>query len=197
MRIVLDCDDVLADFVDGLGKTYNQRYGTRYNSDDFGPDPANWVQLLGSEGIKQMYVLFNNGELAWNLKPVPGSLETIRQLHAHGDELFVVTSRNHLPLHTTPRWLEREYGKIIQDVFYAKLTPDDDRPTKGEICQRLNADLAVDDLARHAEDISSYGIPCLLYNRPWNREYAEKGLVTRVLGHEGVREQVEKMRRER
>ncbi len=195
MRIVLDCDDVLADFVSGLGEVYNRKYGTSYKLDDFGPDPTHWVKLLGPKAIGQMYTLFNNGELAWNLKPIPGSVETLQQLHAKGDELHVVTSRNHLPLHITPRWLEREYGKVIQDVIYAKLTPDDDRPTKGEICQRLKADLAVDDITRHVEDVSSYGIPCLLYDQPWNREYVGNGLVTRVVGHEGVREQVEKMRK--
>ena len=194
MRFVLDCDDVLADFIGGLGEAYNQKYGTQHNPDDFGPDPTHWKELLSSEGIVRMYDLFNNGEYARNMKPVLGSIETVEYLHAAGDEIFVATSRNGLPLDITPKWLEQTYGPVFQDVFYAKLTSDDDRPTKGEICQRLNADLAVDDLARHAKDISSRGIPCLLYDQRWNRDYSGNGLVTRVVGHEGIRKYVEKMR---
>ena len=197
MRFVLDCDDVLADFIGGLGEAYNKKYGTRHNPEDFGPDLVHWKKLLGPEGILRMYDLFNNGEYAKNLKPVLGSIETIQSLHAVGDELFVVTSRNGLPLDITPKWLEQIYGSVFQDVIYAKLTADDERQTKGEICKKLNPDAAVDDLARHVVDISSRGIPCMLYDQRWNRDYTGNGLVTRVVGHEGIRKYVQKMRRER
>ncbi len=197
MRIVFDCDDVLADFIGGLGEAYNKKYGTNYNPEEFSPHPSQWEKLLGPEGILRMYALFNNGEYARNLKPIPRSVETIQQLHAAGDELFVATSRNGLPLDITPRWLEQEYGRIFQEVIYAQLTPGDGRPTKGEICRAVEADLAVDDWTSHVVDISSYGISCLLYDQPWNRDGAENGLITRVRGHQGIKEQVEKMRGER
>ena len=194
MRLVFDCDDVLADFTASLGEAYNQKYGTVYRQEDFGPDPTHWKELLGPDAMERMYTLFDNGEYAKNLKPVLGSVETIRALHAAGDELFVVTSRNGLSLDITPNWLKQMHGPVFQDVIYAKLTPDDERPTKGEICQRLNPDAVVDDLTRHVADISSRGIPCMLYDQRWNRDYGGNGLVTRVVGHEGIREYVERMR---
>ncbi len=197
MRIVFDCDDVLADFTGRLGAAYNKMYGTHYNPEEFGPHPSQWQELLGPEGIRRMYVLFNNGEYARNMKPIPGSVETIQQLHAAGDELFVATSRNGLPLDVTPHWLEQNYGKVFREVFYSRLLPDDGRPTKGEIAKRLEADLSVDDLLPHIIDITSHGIPCLLYDQRWNRDYNGNGLVTRVQGHEGIREYVEKLRREK
>lgn len=48
---------------------------------------------------------------------------------------------------------------------------------KSEVCKEIGASVLIDDALKHAEEVASHGIPVLLPDKPWNRDYTPPGVV--------------------
>jgi len=88
------------------------------------------------------------------------------------NNLHIITARPEELRSITTEWIEKNFPKIFNGVHftnqyqYHESVP---KRTKGEICKELGIDLYVDDMLLNVEDVSSFGIPALLFDAPWNQ----------------------------
>jgi hypothetical protein len=178
MRITIDVDGVLADFVLGFTTVAHRMFGSPVHTTC---DQPTWDFKNGLDDAQYRAVwnTIENSQTFWEeLTPVasPGEL---RQLSALSDahEIYFATDRRGVrPKAQTEAWLRR-YGIALPTVIVT--------PNKGEIARAIRATALIDDkagnavfTAYHSPDTDTY-----LVDRPYNRfDHAVLGRrVVRVL----------------
>lgn len=194
MLILLDMDEVLATLMEGVNKFYNDLHGTNFTLEDY--HTYNWWEVWGcsyeyADEICHRFVTGNGHE---EMQPIPGSVEGVRQLLERGHRLVVGTSRKPEYADITTSWLYRHYGnatfagiRLLNQYGEGKVIK------KSELGLELKAKVAVDDQVRHAADLASVGIHCLVINNRWNRDQELPSLATRVFSWEDILREVESL----
>jgi 5'(3')-deoxyribonucleotidase len=185
VNIAIDCDDVLADYVTALAQEYNQRHGTNYTPGKITPVAGMWKEWHGEEMVGRLWDITRDREFNESLVPISGSQEGIAQLIAQGAEMYIVTSRVS-ESDQTLQWLQKHYGNVFQDIFYASSARRNGRLPKGEICQQHDLGIAVDDHPSNAFNLRDNGIRTLLFDHEWNWGVSECNLLQRVRSWEEI-----------
>ena len=170
MRIGVDLDDVLGEFMPQMLAFHNEKYGTSFNSRDIGHVHALFelISKNEEEAIEKME-LFYRSEYFDNIRPVKGAKDNLRKLKDHGHELIVITGRpSHLKEKTT-KWLEEHFEDILDQVHFADHTVHPRGWSKGEMCKKLGIYHHIDDFLAFAQSCVENGISVFLLDRPWNR----------------------------
>ena len=149
--IAVDCDDVLVRTSPFFVDAYNQKYGTNVtldrahdNDDVWGVDrptlEARLADLMETDGYKE-------------LSPAEDEIKVLKRL-SKLHELHVITAR---------RPHERELTQLMLDAYlpgvFVSLELVGFTGSKGEVTERLHADVLVDDNLRHLEDAIRHGLP--------------------------------------
>lgn len=170
MKIGVDIDDVLCEFVPHFFDWHNKVYGTRnrafelqsydmYKVFGYHPD-ENW------DRIKMFYATDA-------FKYIPANLaarHVLEELRTHGHTLYAITSRDKSIKDQTLDWVDKNYTDIFKQVYLV--------PKKGDLCHRLGIDVHIDDSEHHAMDCSLNGASVVVYDQPWNQH---------VHGHDRVK----------
>lgn len=148
MRIVVDLDCTVFDFITPLIKEYNRTYGASLTVDKI----TDWGLPEGAKNV------FSNSHFFRKLKPLPGAIEGVKQLISRGHEVILATSPS------------RDSGIACAKIDLVKKW----LPELSEnlcICERkdlFNADILIDDAPHFIEDFGRLGIT-ICYGWPWNR----------------------------
>lgn len=117
MNIILDCDDVLLDWIGGFWDFCEEKTGN--DLDRRGPMNwcmASWIGVSPDQAIK-LVKEFNGSERFGELRPTAGSVETLKAL-ADSNELHVITSCSSAPAVVAMREhnLKKEFGDIFASI---------------------------------------------------------------------------------
>jgi len=98
-------------------------------------------------------------------EPFEHTVETLERLREKGHRLHIITSRSFgtRSHHNTSDWLERHRVPFDSLVFSDHKTI-------------IRPDVMVDDYEKNFRAFMDLGIPCLLYDRPWNRHIPDSGM---------------------
>ena len=164
--IAVDCDDVLVPSTPFFIDNYNKLYGTSLSLEDAhtgSEDSWQADRVLIEDRLAQLMETEEYKLLA----PSEEAIRVLRELAEHHD-LHVVTARREQEREMTQRMLDY----ILPGVFHS-LDTVGWTGSKGEVCQRLCADILIDDSARHLHDAIACGMPkqgAILFGEyPWNR----------------------------
>lgn len=102
--------------------------------------------------------------------PVAGSLENLAIL-ARSHRLTCITARNPLLRDTTLEWLGKHFPGVFTHVEL--LGTHSTGITKGQACEALKVDIMIDDNMDYAVNVLTKNIPCVLLEKPWNRDRKE------------------------
>ncbi len=165
--IAVDCDDVLVATTPFFIDAYNEKYGTNVphafaRVDDVAvwgeEEPVvieRWRQLMETDAYKQ-------------LGPSQEEAAVLRELAQH-HELHLVTARREHERVLTQEMLDRELQGVFTSMEFVGLTG-----SKGEVCQRIGADVLIDDNAHHLHDSIEKGLAVngaiLFGDYPWNAD---------------------------
>lgn len=178
MRIGIDLDEVLCDFLKGLVEFHNYVYRTSLSFDDFFSYEF-WKVWGGDvESTKDKMFKFYETSFFDNLKPIKGAVEGVKKL-SENHELFVITARQEIIKDKTKVWLDKYFGDVFEDVFVVNhLARSGVSRSKGDVCDELSIDVMIDDSFVYALDcVRSYRF-VLLFDNPWNaREVLPEGIV--------------------
>lgn len=112
MTILLDCDDVLLDWVSGFRKFASRALAREIEGEPTSWSMAEWIG--GSDNlVGQLIAEFNRSEAFGELEPVPGAQLVVQQMHEDPDtRLHVITSCSTDPVTVARRRanLERHFG---------------------------------------------------------------------------------------
>lgn len=170
LRVAVDVDEVLGQFLVCLNRFLAERHGMRFTVSDYDRYVfASVWQCSTDHSNHIVHEFFQSPHFAAGIPPIPGALESLRRLSAHCD-LVVVTSRQHAIREPTLAWIEAHFPGVFGEVHFGNhfALAGASRP-KSEICREIGAQVLVDDNPGYARECADAGIDVLLYD--WGLEY--------------------------
>ena len=169
--IAIDCDDVLIPTTPYFVRAYNERYGTHATLQDARtPNPEIW-------GASEQDILHRWHQLTENqeyreLKPSLEDVQVLRRL-ADSHVLHLVTARKDSEREFTQKVISQSLDGIFNAMDFVGWDG-----SKGDICQRIQADVLIDDNGHHLLDALGCGLPngsaILFGDYPWNVDYRDQ-----------------------
>lgn len=154
LKIILDCDGVLADTMKKLLKLYNSEYGLNLTKDDITAWDLRKIQKEGTDMTKY----FKQRGFFGDLEPIPDSQKYVKLLQDDGHEIFVATASPVEGMVDKVMWL-RENFEFIPEENIIMCT------RKDVIC----GDVILDDGLHNLRNSScTYKV---VFDHPWNREW--------------------------
>ncbi len=179
-KIGFDLDDVLLNFSDVLRDHMNEKYKKNVQRDEintffieevFGISPIDARETIDN-------FFFHDDHI--RALPVNGSQEVIERL-SENNTLHIITAKPDTLEEITKEWLSRHFPDKFEAVYFANWFANNEKKRKkSEICLEQETDIFIDDSLDTAVDVSSIGIPVLLFNTPWNQRENLPHNVTRV-----------------
>jgi uncharacterized HAD superfamily protein len=177
MKIGIDIDEVLADYLSALIRFHNESYGTQLTPGQF-VTYRFWETWGGTkeEAIQKVYD-FSGTSHYKNIVPILGAKDAIQTLKDN-HVLHVITGRPNDLAEGTREWVERHFPGAFSGLHFANHFSKSGAPrTKSEICDSLGIDLLIDDILDYALECVAPNRTVLLLDNPWNqRSFLPKGI---------------------
>ncbi len=182
MRIGVDNDDVLFEFIPGLLNFLNGAFGTKRRLRD-----VTDYKLWNLWSVSQEYILrlvndYYFTEQFRDLKPIEGAMEGLETLLSRGHTISVISSRPDLLETLTRQAIEKYFPGMVEDVFCLS-TYDivgGKKRSKAEVCKELGAEVMIDDALQHVKDCARNDIRAMLFDYngtyPWNKDEEISGV---------------------
>lgn len=170
MKIAIDIDAVLADFLSMFLKYRNDTYGTSWKRKQF--YTYVWAEVFGESKEKMYSVLvdFFSSDYLRQIEPMPGAAKGVKEI-SKKNRLYIVTSRPRIIADITRDWLNKYFPEIFEKIYFSNQPAYGSfGSTKGEICHQTGADLFIDDQYKYCQECEKEGIKVLLFDNPWNKE---------------------------
>lgn len=170
-HIGLDLDDTLVSsmqkWIDALHKKW--KFLFLKSIEDFSHFDAS--KIPGCDMSKEELMLFWADQNLENSLSIENSEVWIKLLKNQNKKLSIITARNEEDhKKDTYEWLEKHFPQISRNnIFFANHTKREFRK-KSEICKEIWVTLMIDDGMHNAEDLVENNIPCILLEKPWNRD---------------------------
>jgi len=161
-NICIDIDGVLADTRKGLADYCYEKLGVLINPSLLEKFKLREILEISKDKSNDLVSdFYNNGY--GRFSPLPDSVEVVRKLSSFYTP-YAVSGRPEYLEDGTKEWVHKIYHNSIKGILFAKAhdikTPKN-RPTKGEICEKLGAHFMVDDDSVYSLDCLNRGIHVL------------------------------------
>lgn len=181
MRIGIDIDEVMVDFLSAFLDDYNIKHGTDYRRDTFHSFGMHHVMQEDMATITERVKIFEQSDSFRNLVPVTGAVEGVNEL-AKNNDLIIVSSRSEAIHDYTRDWLNQHFPKKIAEVHFSSHPYVNRQSTnsKADLCLMLRLDVLIEDALEYVLPCAQQGIKVLLFDTPWNRQPDLPANITRV-----------------
>jgi uncharacterized HAD superfamily protein len=180
MKIGVDLDEVLADYLTAVLKYYNSAHGTTWKREDFFSYDF-WEVWGGTREsmIEEIYAFYQTSYFK-EMQVIAGASAGIKELKKD-NELFIVTSRQDDIAEVTRQWVEQEFPDIFTEIYFVNgYSRSGQRRTKVEVCEQLEIELLIEDQVKYALECVSDNRKVILFDYPWNRRFDEMTGIFRV-----------------
>ncbi|MEI6528620.1 MAG: HAD hydrolase-like protein [bacterium] len=172
MKIAIDLDEVLGDFMSALLEYFNHTYDQNLEYQNV--FSYNFWEVWGGsrDGAIQMVYDFHKTDYFANIKPIPGAREALQTLKGLDHDLYIVTSRQNDVIGPTKDWVQKNFPNIFSDIFFTNhFSRDGSVPkTKADICNSLGIQMLVEDSLTYSKECIYPGRKIFLIDRPWNQD---------------------------
>lgn len=168
MKIAIDLDEILADFMSALILFHNDVYNTKLKKSDFFSYKF-WEVWGGTEkeAIQKIYD-FHKTSYFHDIKPITGSVDAVNELKK-GNDLFVITSRQDDVTRETKQWIKEYFDGIFSQIQFANHYSQNGTPRKkSDFCNDLKIDVLIEDSPDYARECFKAGRKIILFKYPWN-----------------------------
>ncbi|MBN2880651.1 hypothetical protein JXM83_01240 [Candidatus Woesearchaeota archaeon] len=168
MKIGIDLDEVLADFLSTLIEYHNINYGTSLIREQF-KSYRFWETWGGTreDAIQKVYDFYQTPYFK-NIKPVLDSQKAVDILKLNND-LVVVTSRQNDIAEATREWIAQHFPNTFSEVYFANhYSQNGSSTTKKQICDSLGVDVLIEDSLEYSLECLNINRKIMLLNCPWN-----------------------------
>lgn len=179
MKIGIDIDGVISDFVTTFRKVVKDKYGIEFAYEDITQHDLYKVLGIDKDEAKQLIYETFDHDLGFQA----GAIEGIKELHKH-HEIVLVTARTVKKRELTERWLSKHAIQYHKLVFL-------EEGSKHSL-ENEGFDAIIDD---HLEEIVNWmgKIPLVLvFNHPWNKSVNIKNNFERVYDWSGILERLDR-----
>jgi len=180
MKIALDIDGCMAEFVRPFLNYYNNQHLTELKYEDVTDYSMDMLGEDFKKNFRKDYDRFIASGYFLDLCVVDGSQEIVTQMKRDGHIIDVVTGRSdsYKGVNDTKRWLNTHM------IPYDKLCFRDAKD-KPQYLEDAGVDVVVEDYYDTAVECGKRNINALLYHRPWNKNKpSAKGVIAVRSWHE-------------
>jgi 5'(3')-deoxyribonucleotidase len=169
MKIAVDLDEILSEFLREFIVWYNQKYNTTWTFEEM--SDYHWENFMYSttkQAVEDQYEFFKTDNFV-NLPLVEGAREgTIALSKNH--QLYLVTARQNIIRDATKEWIDKHFPNIFQEIVYGNHYSLDGTASKskGEMCNTLKCEVIIEDNLHHMEDLLNSNVKLILLTKPWN-----------------------------
>lgn len=188
--IAVDCDDVLVPSTERVVGIYNARYGTSVKlAEAYLSANPDW-QVDREEALRRIYSIQLTPEYS-QTAPFEDAINVCRRL-ADNHELHLVTARASEVMSVTMSMIDQYFPDVFAEIEHIG-----DNGNKGEICQKLSADVLIDDNLKHLETARACGVANLIWfgDYPWNKPDEQPEGIVRCSDWAEVEKEIERIAR--
>ncbi len=166
--IMLDTDEITADFTSKFIEFHNEAYGTSIRLEDF--TRYSYPKLLGCsrEEARKKVEIFHSSSYFNDIMPVPGSTDAVRRLSSRYS-FSVVTHRPEYLKNQTFDFYDRNFKSLIGDIYFARGCYNRSSLSKEEYISGNGTLYAIDDIFEIGLKIKERGVPVIILKKPWNQ----------------------------
>lgn len=176
MKIAVDLDEILAEFLSSVIAFHNDAYNTNLKKTDF--HSYKYWEVWGgdrAEAIQKVYE-FHQTPYFQNIKPVAGAIEAIKILKEK-HELYVITSRQDEVSLATKKWLDQYFQDTFKEIYFTNhYSQTNANKKKSDFCDSLNVDVLIEDLPEYAQECLKPNRKIILFDYPWNINTVVSGI---------------------
>jgi len=186
MKIGIDIDEIVAEFVRGYLKIYNKKHNKNRDYEEiFSYNLWESLNITKEEAIKIADEFYNSQHFQ-EIELVEGAIEAINKL-GEENEIFFITSRPGHIKDKTREFIMKHFSQIKSEIihsgdFWGGLGS----RTKAQICSELKLDFMIEDNKSYSQEIAKSGIKVFLMDKPWNIGVEESNNLIRVKNWEEV-----------
>jgi len=170
IKIGIDLDEVLAEFNLLFLDYFNQTKNTNWKFKDITDNHFENIFDISFEEIKQILNNFSKEGHISNIIPVENSVSSIEKLSKEC-ELFIITARPKEEDKETREWIVKNFKSNFKEIYSVGISHGGKVfKNKGEFVQELGLNFFIEDMIKHAIDISKRNIKVFLLDKPWNQE---------------------------
>ena len=175
MKIGLDFDDVVFDFIGSLTKWHNEKYHRNDSVKDYkeffwGPV---W-QTNREETIKRVDEFLESHRIQ-EVPPLSKAIESIKSLLKHND-ITVITGRPPRFKEKTKDWISYHLNERLEVIIAGEFHKGQ-AESKAVICNKNNISLLIEDAPQTALDCANSDIIVLLFDKSWNQGIIHKNII--------------------
>jgi uncharacterized HAD superfamily protein len=165
--IAIDCDDVLVATTPYFVAAYNQAHGTNVSVAQSRDENEEIWAAPRELRLQRLDELTKTDEY-FKISPTTEEINVLQELSGE-HSLHLITARTPAELELTQTMIERDLPGAFTSFDFIGTDG-----SKGEVCQRIGADILIDDSIHNLIDAVEKGIPVsnvlLFGNYPWNQE---------------------------
>jgi len=169
MKIGIDLDEVLVEYLAVLIDHHNATYNTSLTKEQF--KSYKFWEIWGGtreEAIQKVYTFYQTADFK-NLKPLPHSQKTIDILKQN-HELFVITSRPHDIREITKELIDEHFPNTFSNIIFANhYSQNGEEITKKQICDSVGIEILIEDSLDYALECLNEKRKIFLFDYPWNQ----------------------------
>ena len=176
MKIGIDIDDVIFEFLNSFLDFYNNKKGKKFLKEQF--SSYYFWEITGEtreEGVK-LVDEFHDSELFDSVPPMKESMNALREL-SKLHELIFITSRPLSYKEKTLKWLKKNFKDNPQEVVFTGDFHTGKGKPKAKICADLGIDVMIEDNGKYASDCAEKGIHSILITQPWNKDFTHPKVI--------------------
>ncbi len=169
MKIGVDLDNVVVPLYEEMIRLVKEKYGIECKKEDWKKYRMCDSFGITEEQLEQLYKEMCLDDTLLKIKPIKGAVETINK-YSNDFEFYFITARYELAKKKTLEWF-RNSGLIYKEenIFFDS--------EKAGLANKFGIKYFIDDNIDVVLNMAKYGIVCLLYNQPWNKELLEDGVM--------------------
>ncbi len=190
MKIGIDLDEVLADFLTALIKFHNDKYDTAFERDQF--HSYRVFEIWGGtqeEADREIFEFYDTNYFN-KIEPVPNAIENIDIL-SKKHELAIITSRQNEISEKTLDWVNKHFENKFSGIYFTNQHSKKGKCiNKSAVCDSIGANLIIEDYLDYATECALSGKEVLLFDCPWNKTQALPKKVSRVYSWNEITETI-------
>jgi len=192
MKIGIDIDEVVVEFIKPFLEFYNGKKNTSYVFHDITNYDFDTILNINREEAVALVMDFYEDKLFDSSGFIEGAREAISKL-AENNELLFITARPASISHKTESFFKKYFPNLNFKIFHGLEYHNKKSLPKKEICLEKGVSLMVEDNRKTAMEISQSGITCFLLERPWNIGGEEHENLVRVKSWEEILQKIGEM----
>ncbi len=172
MRIGIDIDEVVAEFVEGYLELFNKKFEKEAKKEDILTYDL-WKNLgISKEDSFNLAHEFFKSPIFERVKLIEGAVESIPKL-SENNELFFITSRPIDFKSKTENFLTKNFSNINFKLIHSGDRFKNGLKSKSEICEDEGVEIIIEDQPDYCFDCAKKGIRAFLFDKPWNKNFDE------------------------